>query len=117
MNEFPQAVVVMAGARDHYQLPLALHEESLLQTLVTDMYWPADAGWFAQTAGRIIPEAVIAARYCSDLPSARVTVPRRALCLSTTMNLAPRLKLHHLNDRALGRRARRLALRNDAALL
>src|SRR3712207_9238198 len=44
---YPQAVAVLAGARDHFQLPLALHEGGLLRTLLTDMYWPADTCWFA----------------------------------------------------------------------
>jgi glycosyltransferase involved in cell wall biosynthesis len=48
INEAGQAksgaswVVVFAGARDSYQVPLALHEASLLQTLVTDFYSPLD---------------------------------------------------------------------------
>ena len=31
-------VVAFAGARDSYQVPIALHEAGLLQTLVTDFY-------------------------------------------------------------------------------
>lgn len=35
-------VVAFAGARDSYQVPIALHQSGLLQTLVTDFYAPLD---------------------------------------------------------------------------
>lgn len=35
-------VVVFAGARDSYQVPVALHESGLLHKLVTDSYAPLD---------------------------------------------------------------------------
>jgi len=38
-----KAVVVHSGARDSYQLALALHEAGLLDTLVTDLFWPSDS--------------------------------------------------------------------------
>ncbi len=40
-----KAVVVHAGARDSYQLALALAEASLLETLVTDLCWPESSAW------------------------------------------------------------------------
>ena len=61
MQSLPQAVVVLAGGRDHYQLPLALDEAGLLHSLVTDVYWPADQKWFARSAGALLPRRVIAA--------------------------------------------------------
>ncbi len=39
-NEPRRAVVVHAGARDAYQVALALQEAGLLETLVTDLFWP-----------------------------------------------------------------------------
>ncbi len=40
-----KAVVVHAGARDSYQLALALEEGGMLDVLVTDLFWPKDRGW------------------------------------------------------------------------
>ncbi len=39
-SESRKAVVVHAGARDAYQVALALEEAGLLETLVTDLFWP-----------------------------------------------------------------------------
>ena len=40
-----RAVVAHRGARDLYQIARGLHEAALLDTLVTDLYWPAGSGW------------------------------------------------------------------------
>ena len=116
VEAFPKAVVVLAGGRDYYQLPFALNEENLLRALVTDMYWPADKTWFTRTAGAIIPESVVTARFCSGVSSEQVRLSRGALCLAASMKIAPHLKLNRAKDRALGRNARWLALQTDAAL-
>ena len=45
MNKAPasrKAVVVHSGARDSYQLALALAEAGLLDRLITDLFWPID---------------------------------------------------------------------------
>jgi hypothetical protein len=78
MQSLPQAVVVLAGARDHYQLPLALDEAGLLQTLVTDTYWPANRKWFSQSVGKVLPSSLVAARYCAGLDSHRVRLSIKA---------------------------------------
>ena len=56
VNDVPRALVVFAGGRDGYQLPLALYEGHLLDQLITDMYWPADQQWFLRTIGSHLPE-------------------------------------------------------------
>ena len=64
-------VVAFAGARDSYQVPIALHEFGLLQTLVTDFYAPLDRGVFTR-ASRLLPSSLrtkIARRFDPALPS------------------------------------------------
>lgn len=117
MQPYPKAVVVLAGARDHYQLPLALHEGGLLQVLVTDMYWPADTQWFSSTVRGLVGRSLVSARSCAGLPSSRVEVSKRAMATFLGMKLVPILKLNRAKDRALGRRARQLALTSGAALV
>jgi glycosyltransferase involved in cell wall biosynthesis len=40
-----KVVVVHRGARDSYQLALAMYEYGLLDRLITDLYWPGDRWW------------------------------------------------------------------------
>lgn len=68
MSSLPKAVVAFAGARDGYQLPLALQEEALLEKFVTDGYglWKGAgkidqqkvvlsmAGMLANVGGRLV---------------------------------------------------------------
>ncbi len=112
----PQAVVVLAGARDHYQLPLALDEAGLLRSLVTDMYWPADRRWFSRSLGRILPPRLTAARYCAGLDSRHVSVSAAALAMSAAMKAARTTRLNRHSDKTLSRKARRVALDTGAAL-
>ena len=46
-------VVVHAGARDNYQLSIALAKNGLLETLVTDLFWPADRSWAKKLLQRL----------------------------------------------------------------
>lgn len=69
-----QWVVVFSGARDGYQVPLALQEAGLLEALVTDWYSPLDRGWFQATLG-FLPahqRAPFQGRYCLGLSSDKV---------------------------------------------
>src|ERR1700733_11712706 len=50
-----KAVVVHGGARDSYQLALALSEAGLLDSLVTDLFWPTDRAWANIVAGLFPP--------------------------------------------------------------
>lgn len=116
LNNLPQAVVVLAAARDNYQLPLALHEEGLLGTLVTDLYWPEDKRWFSMLSGSLIPRRIRSARYCSGLESSRVVLSKRALTASLISYAASNSKLHRYKDKALSKLGGRIAQRDDAAL-
>lgn len=112
----PKAVVALAGARDGFQLPLALWEGSLLEKLVTDVYWPADRHWFAASLGAVFSPDWIAARFHPGLASRAVSVSPRAMSAFALMKVFPTLNLNPYKDRTLGRAARRLAARTEAAL-
>ena len=74
-----KAVVVHAGARDAYQVALALEEAGMLKTLVTDMFWPADGAWAERLKGQL-PQGIerkLRSRSAPGLPAKRVT--QRAL--------------------------------------
>lgn len=110
----PRAVVALAGARDYYQLPLALHEGGMLQALVTDMYWPVDRKWFS--LGSLLPQELIAARCCPGLRGAQVRVPTLALCASAITKAVRSTRLNRYIDKVLGSEARRIAVRDNSAL-
>lgn len=116
MTISPKAVVVLAGARDHYQLPLALQEGKSLHTLVTDMYWPADRKWLSLSLNSFLPEDKVAARFCSGLDSRRVRVSAGALCASAIMKATKTARLNRYKDKILSKEAKRIALRNQAPL-
>jgi glycosyltransferase involved in cell wall biosynthesis len=64
-------VVAFAGARDSYQVPVALHESGLLQRLVTDFYAPLDRPLPAAVA-EVLPSLVrskLRRRFDPGLPS------------------------------------------------
>lgn len=112
----PRAVVAFAGARDHYQLPLALSEADLLQAFVTETYFPADRPWFNHSLGKVLPASLVNARFCAGIPSRRVRVPARAFAASVGMQALPRFEWNAAKDASLSERSRRLAARTGAAL-
>jgi len=112
----PKAVAVLAGARDHFELPLALHEGDLLESLVTDWYWPADRPWFTRTAGRLMSPASIEKRFRPGLDSNRVRVCMPALGAFALMKLRDSTWLNPYKGAALSRAARDLALEMGAVL-
>ncbi len=120
-----KAVTVHRGSRDGYQVARALSEAGLLETLVTDLYWPADRPW-ARKAGEIVPGSLRAALNCrrsEGLPSGAVES-----CWLTGMAAYLAYERHWLSfdgareavrrcDRTLGRRAGRIARDRNAAVL
>lgn len=100
MTEVPEAVVVHAGARDRYQLPLALSERGLLRAFLTNVY----------------SERLAAQRYGVHLERSQVKVSRRAELAFIPMRLWPGLGLDRPINRLLGRKARLLAHRTGSAL-
>ncbi len=118
-------VVVQSGARDAYQVALALEEAGLLEALVTDLFWPADRGW-ARTLARRLPAALAAMLRQRSEP--RLPWQRLHLCALTGAVTLLLEKLHGVPlpirrhtmrnaDATLGRAAGRLANRRNAGLL
>ncbi len=112
----PKAVVPFVGARDHYQLPIALHECGLLECLVTDLYLPADRRWFQRTAGKLLSPAVISRRFDPLLPSSRVRIAGKTVGPATLGVGVGKTRTRRRRDDALGARAARLAIERGAAL-
>lgn len=112
----PKAVVAFAGARDHYQLPLALQEANLLEAFVTEMYWPADRRVFTRGIGRALPDSLTRARFSAGIPSRRVRVPATAFVAGAAMQILPKLQWNARKDASLSERSRQIAVRTGAAI-
>ncbi|RCR67137.1 glycosyltransferase family 4 protein [Larkinella punicea] len=66
MSRLRQSVTAHAGARDHYQLSLALHEANWLNQLITESYAP---DWLYQSLPSYAKK-----RYCPGLPAAKISL-------------------------------------------
>jgi len=120
-----KVVTVHRGQRDNFQVARALSDAGMLESLVTDLYWPSDRSW-ARTVEHLAPKRVARAlrsRYTESLPSSSVVTSWLSglYCLAVS-------KLHLISfekrrdtirrcDLALGRRAGELASRRGAAFL
>ena len=120
-----KAVVVHGGARDGYQVALALSEAGLLETLVTDLFWPSDRLWARQLA-RLFPpglQAMLRQRSQPALPSSEVRNCILAGCKTLLLDRLPRASFDlrrravRSADSTLGRTAGRLASTSGAGLL
>jgi glycosyltransferase involved in cell wall biosynthesis len=120
-----KAVTVHRGSRDGYQVARALSEAGLLETLVTDLYWPADRAWARKIEQRV-PGSVRAALQCRWSEG----LPSRAVESRWFTGMAAYLayERHCLGfdgareavrwcDGALGRRAGKIARDRNAAIL
>ena len=119
MGSLEKAVVVFAGARDNYQLPLALNEEHLLEELVTEMYFPLDNKFFQLSLGSALPHTMLSARFCKGINSEKVTISRKALFSFLLSKSMPSVYLNQLNWRTskyLSEKARKIALRKNIPL-
>lgn len=92
-------IVVGAGARDDYQVPIALHETGLLERFFTDFYAPLDRIGL----GRFIPSAIrerLQRRFVPELPSREVET-NLLYVFRTCRNAFAWLRYSHLlGDRA-----------------
>ncbi len=119
-----KAIVVHAGARDSYQLALALQEHGLLDRLFTDLFWPAHAP-LPNSLIRRLPSLHRQAmqRSAPGIPfgSVQLNAFRGLLCLAAEhMRSLPgdlRRRAHRTADAALGRAAGRWARRADDGLV
>ena len=120
-----KVVVVHRGARDAYQVSQALAETGLLESLVTDLYWPGDRGG-AKRLARLLPASLhrmLTARYTPGLPSALVRLCYPSGPVSFLLDKLPgvsfsrRQRAQRWTDAALGSLAGRLAEEANAKLL
>ncbi len=123
-----KAVVVHSGARDSYQLALALAEAGLLDRLVTDLFWPLDRRRTLLFT-RALPEALqnfLWSRAEPHLSSQLVcSVPLTGLPTLLVDKLAARLprgnalrrRMMRHSDGVLGRAAGKRARRSGSTLV
>jgi glycosyltransferase involved in cell wall biosynthesis len=107
-NKEDKCVVVHAGARDHYQLALALAERQYLSQLVTELYCP-------DSLTGILP-GLAAKRYCKGLSSKLVSLSPTALWLTGKMAVQKSFAFNQQKDAALSERAYRLARKRQSHL-
>jgi glycosyltransferase involved in cell wall biosynthesis len=120
-----RCVVVHSGSRDGYQLALGLSETGLLESLVTDLYWPVDRRWIKRIAA-LLPASLkrmLAQRNHRSLPSSQVktcTLYGLATLLLDKLPHVPfvlRRSVARRTDAVLGRTAGKLATRRGAGLV
>lgn len=115
-DETPRWVVAHSGARDNYQLPIALHESGQLHRFVTDWYSPMDSPLLVPLL-KYAPQRVrstLGKRFRADLPSRLVEDLKlkgvlKAVFGTDTLDL-------DLN-RLVGERAARIAATSGSQLL
>ncbi len=115
----PSWVVVHDGPRDHYQLPLALAEEGLLERFVTDWYTPLDrAPWRSLTSARFLESRLrLRKRYCEKLASRMVTDTKAGYAFGFVRRKMTRAVYRDdLEGATAGRLAARIANRTHAGL-
>ena len=121
----PQKVVVVhRGARDNYQVSRALAEVGMLESLVTDLYWPADKRW-AQRVLSMLPASMgrqLLARYVPGLPSSKVrgclpSGPASFLLDKVNAPFPLRQRAQRWADASLGTAAGRFATQRQSLLL
>ena len=106
-------VVTFAGSRDHYQVPLALAEANVLETLVTDFYAPL--GGHIESVLCHLPAgllSILRRRYEPGLRSECADYSLSAL-LADYLQKTP----YAVRDRRLGQMAGMLAKRKQAGLI
>ena len=120
-----KTVLVHRGARDAYQVAVALSQAGLLDTLVTDLYWPAERPWANRLSG-LLPAALRASllqRHQPDLPSSSVHASSLSGIVSFALDKLPRVpfpwrqRATRWADASLGKRAGQLATSHNAHLL
>ena len=112
-----KAVTVFAGARDQYQVPIALAEEDMLEVLITDAYFPGDQFWFKNTVGAVIHEQALYKRFRAELKSQYVHLSKWALAATIVKKITPQINVNQYKNEVMGVAARQYAARKGSALL
>ena len=118
-------VLVQSGARDAYQVGLALEEAGLLEEMVTDLFWPADRAWARRLAEHLPAglQAMLRQRSEPRVPSDRVRLCAASGLATMLLDKLPgapaslRRRMTRSADRTLGLTAGRVARERGAALL
>ena len=120
-----KAVVVQSGARDAYQVARALADAGMLESLVTDLFWPSDRGW-AKTLEPRLPRSLrsmLGQRSEPRLPSSLIHLCALSGLSTLLLDKLPhvplslRRRVTRFADATLGRTAGHLASRTGAGLL
>jgi glycosyltransferase involved in cell wall biosynthesis len=120
-----KVVVVHSGARDAYQVSLALSERGMLQSFVTDFFWPSDRQLAAGLSKRLPAKLQSMLRQRSEprVPFSSVSLCGGVGSLTLLLEKIPRVPIalrrsmmRHA-DAVLGRYAGRLARRTKTNLL
>ena len=119
-----KVVVVHGGARDSYQLALALSETGMLDTLVTDLFWPEERAW-ARWINLKLPHVrqMVMKRSATGLPSYEVTQHIGQGLRGLLLDKLPRIPLSFRRrsiraaDAALGRAAGKRARETGSGLV
>ncbi len=120
-----KVVLVHSGARDAYQVSLALFERGMLESFVTDLFWPSDKRRAASFSRRLPAKLQSLLRQRSEprVPSSSVSpcgFVGLATLLLEKLPGAPimfRRSMMRYADAILGRNAGRLARRSKTNLL
>jgi glycosyltransferase involved in cell wall biosynthesis len=121
----PKFVAVHSGARDSYQLARALSEACMLESLVTDLFYPVDRKW-ARGLARLLPDrlrCMLQQRSNPYLPSAEVRQCWVIGLLTLVLDKLPKIplsvrrKVTRYADATLGRTAGKYAAGRSAGLL
>ena len=123
-----KVTVVHSGARDAYQVSLAFEEAGMLDSLVTDLFWPADRRW-ARSVMALLPHGLrrlLNARSEVGIPSSKVrliafdgaiTFLLEKLATACFISRGLRRERMRRADAALGRAAGQHAQQKNTALL
>jgi glycosyltransferase involved in cell wall biosynthesis len=115
--QYPKAVVVHAGNRDHYQLAAALHEADLLDTLVTDLYQSASqTTWYTSLLADKVLTKLLDNRSCEQLDGANIEISVRALGAFVLGKMASSINTNRYKDKVLSRKAMRVAEQHESSL-
>jgi glycosyltransferase involved in cell wall biosynthesis len=105
-----QFVTAFNGARDYYEVPLALHEMGLLRSHINDFYCPDFLASFTRVPYKI------RRRHRTGLPSWRVNIELRAAIKQYFSSIKSPYDPYFAIDRSLSLAAARVALKTESQL-
>ena len=112
-----QFAVVFAGARDHYQVAIALAERGRLFALINELYFPSLPPWVRAAIGVLDRKNRRVARSSPELPAERVKTSCVALMASLLRRASATSRFVQWQDRALGHACGKLAKQRELSVL